>query len=118
VVCLNRLQELRLNAFPRKQKGDQTMKNTNKKENGQKFDEGVLRADGCMMRHQASRQAEFKTFEEDGPEYSFGRSAYWEERRLLNRVCELKAMGFKIRPDETLEEFVQAHEDEFTEESL
>ncbi len=94
------------------------MKNTNKKENEQKFDEGVLRADGCMMRHNQPRQAEFRTREEDFPESSFGKSAYWEERRLLNRVHELMAMGFKIRPEQTLEEFVQAHEDAFTEEAL
>ncbi|QAT16707.1 hypothetical protein BU251_02650 [Candidatus Velamenicoccus archaeovorus] len=94
------------------------MKNMNKKENEQKFDEGVLRADGCMMRHNQSRQAEFRTQEEDFPEHSFGKSAYWEERRLLNRVHTLKAMGFKIRPEQTLEEFVQAHEDAFTEDVL
>ena len=87
------------------------MKNTNKKENEQKFDEGVLRADGCMMRHEQSRQSEYRTYEEDLPEFSFGKSAYWEERRLLNNVHTLKAMGFKLKAAQSLEEFVQEHKE-------
>jgi hypothetical protein len=87
------------------------MKNLNKKENEQKFDDGVLRADGCMMRHEQSRQTEYRTYEEDLPEFSFGKSAYWEERRLLNNVHTLKAMGFKLKAAQSLEEFVQEHKE-------
>ena len=87
------------------------MKNLNKKENEQKFDEGVLRTDGCMMRYKQSRQSEYRTYEEDLPEFSFGKSAYWEERRLLNKVYTLKAMGFKLKAAQSLEEFVQEHKE-------
>ncbi len=93
------------------------MKNLNKKENEQKFDDGVLRADGCMMRHEQSRQAEYRTYEEDLPEFSFGKSAYWEERRLLNKVYTLKAMGFKLKTAQSLEEFVEEHKDTIEEEA-
>ena len=93
------------------------MKNLNKKENEQKFDEGVLRTDGCMMRYKQSRQSEYRTYEEDLPEFSFGKSAYWEERRLLNKVYTLKAMGFKLKAEQSLEEFVQEHQDAIEEEA-
>ena len=38
--------------------------------------------------------------------FSYGRSAVWGERRLVARVAELKAKGFKTLPGEALEKFV------------
>ena len=74
-----------------------------------KFEDGVLRADACMERYQSSRDSQYRTYQEDLPQNSFGLSAVWEERRLLNNVYKLMAKGFKPSGSESLEAFVEKH---------
>ena len=82
---------------------------TTKQKRNPNFDNGVLRADGCMNRYSQSRQMEFRTPEEDLSEFSFGRSAEWEEKKLINNVYKLKALGVNLKAGQTLEEFVEEH---------
>ena len=77
----------------------------------EKFEEGVLRADACMERHTISRKAQYRTYEEDLPQNSFGLSAVWEERRLMKSVYQLIAKGLKPSGSESLESFVEKHKD-------
>ncbi|MGD0336347.1 MAG: hypothetical protein ABSB18_04530 [Candidatus Omnitrophota bacterium] len=77
----------------------------------EKFEDGVLRADACMERHQSSRDSQYRTYLEDLPQNSFGLSALWEERRLMKDVYQLIAKGFKPNGSETLESFVEKHRD-------
>ena len=72
----------------------------------EKFEEGVLTSDACMQRFSQSRESQYRTYEEDLPEQSFGRSAWYEERRLISKAYQLKSKGFKLFPGETLETFV------------
>ena len=72
----------------------------------EKFEEGVLTSDACMQRFSQSRETQYRTYEEDLPEQSFGRSAWYEERRLISKVYQLKNKGFKPFAGETLETFV------------
>ena len=39
-------------------------------------------------------------------DFSYGKKVFWNERRLVAQVAELKAQGCKMLPDESLEEFV------------
>lgn len=39
-------------------------------------------------------------------DFSYGRKEVWGERRLVAKVAELKAQGCKLRPGESLDEFV------------
>lgn len=71
----------------------------------QKFEDGVLRADACSQRYAIPRNNQYHSSFEDLPQHSFGASALWEERRLMNAVYALLAQG--IRPGkESLEDFV------------
>ena len=72
----------------------------------EKFEEGMLTSDASMQRFSQSRETQYRTYEEDLPEQSFGRSAWYEERRLIAKVYQLKNKGFKLFPGETLETFV------------
>jgi hypothetical protein len=77
----------------------------------EKFEDGVLRADACMERYQSSRDSQYRTHSEDLPEQAFGLSALWEERNLMKNVYKLMAKGFKPNGSETLESFVEKHQD-------
>jgi len=77
----------------------------------EKFEDGVLRADACMERHTISRNVQYRTNEEDLPQNSFGLSALWEERRLMKSVYQLMAKGVKPNGSESLEDFVEKHQD-------
>jgi len=77
--------------------------------NSEKFEDGVLRADACMERYSISREDQFRTFQEDLPSFSFGRSAAWEERRLMRDAHRLIALGLKPLGSEPLEDFVDRH---------
>ena len=77
----------------------------------EKFEDGVLRADACMERHNVSRNNQYRTYQEDLPQNSFGVSAVWEERRLMRDVYNLMAKGIKPSSSESLESFVEKHRD-------
>jgi len=77
----------------------------------EKFEDGVLRADACMERHTISRNNQYRTYQEDLPQNSFGLSALWEERRLMKSVYQLMAKGIKPSGSESLESFVEKHRD-------
>ena len=77
----------------------------------EKFEDGVLRADACMERYQSSRDSQYRTHSEDLPEQAFGLSALWEERNLMKNVYKLMAKGFKPNGSESLETFVEKHQD-------
>lgn len=77
----------------------------------EKFEDGVLRADACMERHQSSCDSQYRTYQEDLPEQAFGLSALWEERRLMKNVYKLISKGFKPNGSESLESFVEKHQD-------
>ena len=77
----------------------------------EKFEDGLLRTDACMERHETTRNSQYKTDLEDLPERSFGSSALWEERRLMRDVYKLTASGIKPSGSETLESFVEKHKD-------
>ena len=80
-------------------------------ENVEKFEDGLLRVDACMERYCASRDAELRTWMEDLPSSSFGRSAEWEERRLMSEVYRLIGLGISPKGDCSLEDFVERHRD-------
>ncbi len=84
----------------------------------EKFEDGVLRADACMERHNVSRKAQYRTYEEDLPQNSFGLSALWEERRLMRDVYKLMAKGLKPNGFESLESFVEKHSEQLDEEVI
>ena len=84
----------------------------------EKFEEGVLTSDACMQRFSQSRETQYRTYEEDLPEQSFGLSALWEERNLMKNVYQLMAKGFKPNASETLESFVEKHRDLLDEEVI
>ena len=77
----------------------------------EKFEDGVLRADACMDRYSIPRQAQYCTWQEDLPANSFGLSAVFEERRLINAVHRLISAGLRPSSGESLEDFVQRHQD-------
>jgi len=81
----------------------------------EKFVEGVLTSDACMQRFSQSRDTEYRTYEEDLPEQSFGRSAWYEERRLISKVYQLKNKGFAPNAEESLENFVKRLADKLDE---
>ena len=85
------------------------------KEN-EKFEDGVLRADACMERHLTSRNSQYRTYQEDLPQNSFGLSALWEEKRLMKDVYKLISKGFKPNGSISLEDFVEKHRDLLDEE--
>lgn len=85
-------------------------KNKNLKGN-EKFEEGVLRSDACMERHSRSSISQYRTYSEDLPQNSFGLSAVWKERRLMNNVYKLISKGFKVKPAQSLEAFIEEHKD-------
>ena len=82
----------------------------------EKFEDGVLRADACMERHLTSRNSQYRTYQEDLPQNSFGLSALWEEKRLMKDVYKLIAKGFKPNGSISLEDFVEKHRDLLDEE--
>jgi len=77
----------------------------------EKFEDGVLRADACMERYSKPRNSQYRTHSEDLPEPAFGLSALWEERNLMKNVYKLMAKGFKPNGSESLESFVEKHQD-------
>lgn len=79
--------------------------------NSEKFEDGLLRVDACMERYFVPRDAELRTFQEDLPSLSFGRSAVWEEKRLLNNVAILISQGLRPGKDQSLEDFVAKYSD-------
>ena len=81
----------------------------------EKCAEGVLTSDACMQRFSQSREKQYRTYEEDLPEQSFGRSAWYEERRLIAKVYQLKNKGFKLLAGETIETFVSRLKNELDE---
>ena len=82
----------------------------------EKFEDGVLRADACMERHLTSRNSQYRTYQEDLPQNSFGLSALWEEKRLMKDVYKLISKGFKPNGSISLEDFVEKHRDLLDEE--
>lgn len=84
----------------------------------EKFEDGVLRADACMERHLTSRDSQYRTYEEDLPQNSFGISAVWEERNLMKKVYQLMTKGIKPNGSESLESFVEKHSDLLDEEVI
>ena len=85
------------------------------KEN-EKFEDGMLRTDACMERHLTSRNSQYRTYQEDLPQNSFGLSALWEEKRLMKDVYKLISKGFKPNGSISLEDFVEKHRDLLDEE--
>lgn len=73
---------------------------------GEKFEEGVLRADACAERHELPRREQYRTSREDLPAASFGLSAVREERALMRDVYKLMSIGAILQSAESLEEFV------------
>ena len=94
----------------------QEKKETLKK--NEKFEDGVLRADACMERHLTSRDSQYRTYEDDLPQNSFGLSAVWEERNLMKNVYKLMAKGLKPSGSESLESFVEKHSEQLDEEVI
>ena len=78
---------------------------------GEKFEDGVLRADACQHRYSMPRDMQYRTYSEDLPSRSFGMSAVREERRLMEDARWLIASGFQLKASETLENFVARHSD-------
>ncbi len=83
----------------------------------EKFEDGVLRADACMERHSSSYNSQYRTYSKDLPEKSFGLSAVWEERRLINDVYKLINSGFKVKLGQSLEKLIEEHKDTLKEEA-
>lgn len=86
--------------------------------NSEKFEDGVLRVDACMERYVTSPDSQYRTWQEDLPMYSFGSSAVWEERRLMQAVYRLISLGISPKGDCSLEEFVEKHRDLLSEEVI
>ena len=82
----------------------------------EKFEDGMLRTDACMERHLTSRNSQYRTYQEDLPQNSFGLSALWEEKRLMKDVYKLISKGFKPNGSISLEDFVEKHQDLLDEE--
>jgi hypothetical protein len=80
----------------------------------EKFEDGVLRVDACFGRHSLARRYQEQFWYED-PSLSFGRSAVWEEKHLLNKVAELFSKGLRPHKDQSLEDFVAEYSDELKE---
>lgn len=78
---------------------------------GEKFEDGLLRVDGCMQRYSVSRDSQYRTWQEDLPSRSFGMSALRQERRLMRDVSRLISAGFVPLASETLEQFVERNRD-------
>jgi len=87
----------------------QEKKETLKK--NEKFEDGVLRADACMERYSTPRDSQYRTHEEDLQGQAFGLSALWEEKNLMKNVYKLMAKGIKPNGSESLESFVEKHQD-------
>jgi len=83
----------------------------------EKFEEGVLRVDGCFMRHSLPRKYQFQSPIEDSS-FSFGRSALWEEKQLLNKVAILLSKGLRPETNESLEDFILRHSEILGEEVI
>jgi len=77
----------------------------------ERFEDGLLRSDACIERHSMPRSSQYRTEMEDLPEKSFGMSAVWEERRLMNDVYKLISKGLKPKGPESLQSFVEKHRD-------
>jgi len=86
-------------------------------EEDEKFEDGVLRVDACFDRHSLPRRYQEQFWYED-TFLSFGRSAVWEEKRLLNKVAILVSKGLRPSGNESLEEFVERHKDLLEEEVI
>jgi len=86
-------------------------------EEDEKFEDGVLRVDACFARHSLPRRYQEQFWYED-TSLSFGRSAVWEEKRLLNKVVILVSKGLRSSGNESLEEFVERHKDLLEEEVI
>ena len=69
------------------------------------FEAGVLRVDACFQRHAISRDEQYATRQESNNSW-YGQKAFREERRLLNQAWLLKSQGKRLRPDQSLEDFV------------
>lgn len=66
-----------------------------------------LTATGCMERHNLTRDAMMLTRKETKKaNWELPNRAEWEEKRLLNTVASLFKQGYRLRKEETLEEFV------------
>lgn len=78
--------------------------------NSEKFEDGLLRVDACFERHYCSRADEYLLPDEDAS-LSFGYSALWEEKRLLNNVAILISQGLYPGKDQSLEDFVAKYSD-------
>jgi len=86
-------------------------------EEDEKFEDGVLRVDACFDRHSLPRRYQEQFWYED-TFLSFGRSAVWEEKRLLNKVAILVSKGLRPSGNESLEELVERHKDLLEEEVI
>ena len=82
----------------------------------ERFEDGLLRSDACIERHSMPRSSQHRTDMEDLPEKSFGMSAVWDERRLMNDVYKLISKGLKPKGSESLQSFVAKHRDLLDEE--
>jgi hypothetical protein len=81
-----------------------------------KFEDGVLRVDACFARHSLPRKYQYRTWQEDLPSSSFGRSALREEYCLQRDVHRLISAGLTPQGHEGLEEFVERYRDVLGEE--
>lgn len=80
-----------------------------------KFEDGVLRVDGCFRRHSLPRRFQ-EQFPSEDVSSSFGCSALREEYRLQRDAYRLISAGFVPQGGESLEEFVERYRDVLAEE--
>jgi hypothetical protein len=64
----------------------------------------LYKTTACFDRHNVPREQMMDT-----KVIRFGTIETWKEGQLMNRVAELVNRGYKIRPEETLEEFIDRH---------
>ena len=62
----------------------------------------LFKTTSCFKRHSIPREEQM-----DKKVRRFGGYEDWEESELQSRLAEVLAKGNKIRPDETLEEFIE-----------
>ena len=81
------------------------------------YNSSCLSADGCFQRHQRPRKHQEMTFEETrmADFAGYGRGE-WAERRLLDRIARLQALGCELKADESMEQYVQRHAELWNEE--
>ena len=76
-----------------------------------RFEDGLLRVDACMDRHNTPRGHQYRSWAEDLPSRYFGIPALYEEHRIMGAVCRLIASGIKPKPYESLSAFADRHKD-------